>query len=167
MSTCTLEKIYCTEMPSPIGKLRLVGTESALSGLFMEAHADDFAGPRDAVRDDAPLRGVRRELEEYFAGERQKFSIALAAEGTDFQQQVWRALNAIPYGQTMSYGDIARQIGNANAVRAVGLANGRNPISIIVPCHRVIGANGSLTGYGGGLERKRFLLALEKRVLAR
>lgn len=166
MSTCTLDKTYFTEMPSPIGRLRLVGTESALSGLFMEAHGDDFAARGDAVRDGVPLREARRQLEEYFAGERREFSLELAAAGTDFQRQVWQALRAIPFAQTVSYGDIARQIGNPNAVRAVGLANGRNPISIIVPCHRVIGADGSLTGYGGGLERKRFLLALEKRVLA-
>ena len=166
MSTSTLEKTCFTEMPSPIGKLRLFGTESGLSGLFMGAHDDEPAGLRDAVRDAAPLRAARRQLEEYFAGERREFSLALAAEGTDFQRQVWQALCTIPYGATVSYGDIARQIGNPNAVRAVGLANGRNPISIIVPCHRVIGADGSLTGYGGGLERKRFLLALERRVLA-
>ncbi len=166
MSTCTLEKIYFTELPSPIGNLRIVGTESAVSGLYMEAHDDDFSGHRDAVQDGAPLFEARRQLEEYFAGERREFSLALAADGTEFQRQVWQALGTIPYGRTVSYGDIARQIGNPNAVRAVGLANGRNPISIIVPCHRVIGADGSLTGYGGGLERKRFLLALEMRVLA-
>lgn len=162
MSTCTLEKIYFTEMPSPIGRLKLFGTESAVSGVFMENHKGEFASLSDATRDAAPLSETRRQLEEYFAGERQEFSVELAAHGTDFQKQVWLALRAIPFGQTVTYGDIARQIGNPNAVRAVGLANGRNPISIIVPCHRVIGADGSLTGYGGGLERKRFLLALEK-----
>ena len=162
MTIAMLAKIYCTEMPSPIGRLRLFGTESALSGLFMEAHEDDFAGHADALRDAAPFREARRQLDEYFAGERREFSLELAAEGTAFQRQVWQALCGIPFGQTASYGEIARQIGNPNAVRAVGLANGRNPISVIVPCHRVIGADGSLTGYGGGLERKRFLLALEK-----
>ena len=154
-------------MPSPIGRLRHTGTESALSGLFMEAHDDGFAGFRDAVRDGAPLREARRQLEEYFGGERREFSLVLDADGTEFQRSVWRVLRGIPYGETASYGDIAKRIRNPKAVRAVGLANGRNPISIIVPCHRVIGADGSLTGYGGGLERKRFLLALEKRVLGR
>lgn len=150
-------KTYFTEFASPIGKLQLRGTDTSLTGVFMEPHSR----PHDAVRDDAPLRDARRQLEEYFAGERREFSLALDAAGTEFQRSVWRALRAIPYGETASYGDIARRIGNPRAVRAVGLANGRNPISIIVPCHRVIGANGTLTGYGGGLERKRFLLALE------
>ena len=151
-------KNYVTEFTSPIGKLQLRGTESALTGVFMEPHPP----AADAVRDDGPLREARRQLEEYFAGERQEFSLALEAEGTDFQRRVWTALGDIPFGETISYGELARRIGNPRAVRAVGLANGRNPISIIVPCHRVIGADGSLTGYGGGLDRKRFLLALEK-----
>ena len=152
-------KIYFTEFASPIGTLQLRGTDSALTGVFMEPHPQR---PRDAVRDGVPLREARRQLEEYFAGERQEFSLTLETDGTDFQRCVWEALRGIPFGATVSYGDIARRIGNPRAVRAVGLANGRNPISIIVPCHRVIGADGSLTGYGGGLERKRFLLALEK-----
>ena len=155
-------KNYFTEFTSPIGTVQLRGTDSALTGVFMEPHRHEAARPRDAVRDDAPLREARQQLEEYFAGERQEFSLTLEADGTDFQRRVWDALREIPFGETMSYGDIARRIGNPRAVRAVGLANGRNPISIIVPCHRVIGADGSLTGYGGGLERKRFLLALEK-----
>jgi methylated-DNA-[protein]-cysteine S-methyltransferase len=100
-------------------------------------------------------------LEEYFAGTRRKFSVTLDPAGTPFQHRVWAALCEIPYGTTISYGELARRIGQPQASRAVGMANGRNPISIIVPCHRVIGANGTLTGYGGGLERKRFLLALE------
>ena len=152
-------KNYFTEFASPIGTVQLRGTDSALTGVFMEPHPHH---PADAVQDDAPLREVRQQLEEYFAGERQEFSLTLEADGTDFQRSVWQALREIPFGETMSYGEIARRIGNPGAVRAVGLANGRNPISIIVPCHRVIGADGSLTGYGGGLERKRFLLALEK-----
>ena len=153
---------YFTEFASPIGTVQLRGTDSALNGVFMEPHRHEPARPRGAVRDDAPLREARQQLEEYFAGERQEFSLTLEADGTDFQRRVWDALREIPFGETMSYGDIARRIGNPRAVRAVGLANGRNPISIIVPCHRVIGADGSLTGYGGGLERKRFLLTLEK-----
>ena len=100
-------------------------------------------------------------LDEFFAGERREFSLTLAPVGTPFRMVVWHALRAIPYGETISYGELARRIGNPRAFRAVGLANGRNPLSVIVPCHRVIGADGTLTGYGGGLERKRFLLALE------
>ncbi len=159
-------KIYFTEFASPIGRLRLTGDGAAITGVFMESERHDSIQARGAVRDAAPLREAQRQLEEYFAGERREFSLELAAAGTDFQRQVWQALREIPYGVTASYGDIAKRIRNPNAVRAVGLANGRNPISIIVPCHRVIGANGSLTGYGGGLERKSFLLALEKRVVA-
>ena len=153
--------IYFTEFASPIGTIQLRGTDAALTGVFMETHRHEPARPADAVRDPGPLRAARRELEEYFAGERREFSLALEPVGTPFQMRVWQALRAIPYGETISYGELARRIENPRAVRAVGLANGRNPISIIVPCHRVIGADGSLTGYGGGLERKRFLLALE------
>ena len=155
-------KIYFTEFASPIGKLRLTGTGAALTGVFMETERHASAQSRDAVRDSAPLREARQQLDEYFGGERREFSLVLDAAGTEFQRSVWRALRGIPYGATASYGDIAKRIRNPKAVRAVGLANGRNPISIIIPCHRVIGADGSLTGYGGGIERKRFLLALEE-----
>ena len=155
-------KNFFTEFPSPIGTLELRGTETALTGVFMEGHRHETPRPDGAVRDAEPLREARRQLEEYFAGGRREFSLALEPAGTDFQRRVWQGLRAIPYGATMSYGELARRIGNPRAVRAVGLANGANPISIIVPCHRVIGADGSLTGYGGGLERKRFLLALER-----
>lgn len=155
-------KIYFTEFASPIGKLRLTGTGAALTGVFMETERHASAQSRDAVRDAAPLREARQQLDEYFGGERREFSLVLDAAGTEFQRSVWRALRGIPYGATASYGDIAKRIRNPKAVRAVGLANGRNPISIIIPCHRVIGADGSLTGYGGGIERKRFLLALEE-----
>lgn len=118
-----------------------------------EAWAPDAAGVLD---------GVRRELDEYFAGRRVRFGTAVAPEGTAFQRCVWQELQAIPYGQTISYGDLARRIGAPRAVRAVGAANGANPIAIIIPCHRVIGANGSLTGFGGGLPTKRALLDLEQ-----
>lgn len=154
-------KIYFTEFSSPIGLLQVRGTESALTGVFMQEHRHEPIRPIEAIRDSAPLRGAQQELEEYFVGARREFSLALEPAGTPFQTSVWQALRAIPYGTTISYGELARRVGNPRAVRAVGLANGRNPISIIVPCHRVIGANGTLTGYGGGLERKRFLLALE------
>jgi methylated-DNA-[protein]-cysteine S-methyltransferase len=118
----------------------------------------------DWVRDDQVFPDVVDQLEGYFAGERTDFGVALDLVGSEFQCRVWRALLAIPYGETRSYGQIAEEVGASGAARAVGLANGRNPVAIIVPCHRVIGANGGLTGYGGGLERKRSLLDLEKNV---
>ncbi len=154
-------------MESPIGLLRLRGTERGLTGLYMEKH---IHGPVDAeqhgwVRDDALFAEARAQLADYFASRRTTFDLPVdrdALGGTAFQRSVWNALEQIPFGVTISYGELAQRIGNAAAVRAVGLANGRNPISIIVPCHRVIGANGTLTGYGGGLERKRWLLELER-----
>ena len=154
--------IYTT-MDSPIGELTLTGNGVALTGLYMERRE----APRpDWVRDDERLGEARRQLEAYFVGELTTFDLPLAPRGTPFQEKVWEALRTIPYGKTASYRDIAVQVGNPTAVRAVGAANGRNPISIIVPCHRVIGADGSLTGYGGGMERKRWLLDLESRVVA-
>ena len=149
-------------MPSPIGPLLLLGTGEGLAGVFMEEHRH---GPglavQTGVRDDRAFTAARSQLEEYFAGARSRFDVPLAADGTEFQKRVWNALTAIPYGTTISYLELARRIGNPKAVRAVGLANGRNPISILVPCHRVVGSDGSLTGYGGGLERKRWLLQHE------
>ena len=109
------------------------------------------------------MEEAARQLQEYFAGCRREFSLPLAPRGTEFQRQVWHALEGIPYGETRTYGEIARAIGKPKACRAVGMANHRNPLSILVPCHRVVGADGSLTGYGGGLEAKQFLLELEKR----
>ena len=129
----------------------------------MQAHTHEPAISSDAVRqDDLPiLMEAARQLEEFFNRERRDFDLPISPSGTDFQMKVWKELCNIPYGETISYGELARRIGNPNASRAVGLANGANPISIIVPCHRVIGANGKLTGYGGGLPRKEKLLALE------
>ncbi|MDR3671218.1 MAG: methylated-DNA--[protein]-cysteine S-methyltransferase [Holophaga sp.] len=118
--------------------------------------------PDGLALDPEPLAPVRRQLEEYFRGERRAFDLPLALRGTPFQLRVWAELQRIPYGATISYGELARRLGDPNLTRAVGAANGANPVSIIVPCHRVIGADGSLTGYGGGLENKRALLALEK-----
>lgn len=152
----------CLEMPSPIGTLTLVGNGSALTAVHMDG--DGMSLPTRAKKGDAVLEHARRQLEEYFAGTRTNFDVPLAAEGTPFQSNVWSALCEIPFAQTRSYADIARAIRNPKAVRAVGAANGRNPIGIIVPCHRVIGADGSLTGYGGGIERKRWLLNHERRV---
>lgn len=149
---------YYTTMDSPLGPLLLTSNGQALTSLTMEQHKHGAAVQPDWLRDDAPFAAVCEQLSAYFANELQCFDLPLQPSGTKFQQQVWQALLAIPFGQTQSYGELARSIGNPKASRAVGLANGRNPISIIIPCHRVIGANGSLTGYGGGIERKRWLL---------
>ncbi len=150
------------DVPSPIGDLLLVGDGNALVGLYLIPDRSPAPAIRAAgQRDPEALRPAAEQLEAYFAGELTAFDLPLAPAGTAFQRAVWDALLEIPYGETVSYGEIARQIGDPSAVRAVGAANGRNPISIVIPCHRVIGANGTLTGYGGGLERKRALLALE------
>ena len=155
--------IYFSELDSPIGQLTLRASDIGLSGLYMTAHRHSPETRTGWVRADDRLAESRRQLAEYFAGSRSTFDLELdLAAGTDFQRRVWTALLTIPYGESVSYGEIARRIGQPNAVRAVGLANGRNPVSIIVPCHRVIGANGTLTGYGGGLDRKRVLLAHEQ-----
>jgi len=157
-----------TTMESPVGELLLTGDGAALTGLFMEVqrHGPESREGWSRGDEDPVLREAVKQLREYFTGERREFMVPLKATGTAFQQTVWTELCEIPYGNTISYGELAKRIGNAAASRAVGMANGRNPISIIVPCHRVIGSSGSLTGYGGGLERKRELLALEKRFSA-
>ncbi|HYP39237.1 MAG TPA: methylated-DNA--[protein]-cysteine S-methyltransferase, partial [Chloroflexia bacterium] len=144
----------------------LTSDGASLTGLYMVTHQ---YGPEVEEswmrRDDAPpFEEAKRQLSEYFSGTLTRFDLPLAPQGTQFQGRVWEELQKIPYGTTISYGELARRIGNANASRAVGLANGRNPISIIVPCHRVIGANGKLTGYGGGLPRKQARLAFEATV---
>jgi methylated-DNA-[protein]-cysteine S-methyltransferase len=150
---------------TPIGALTLVAEDEHVRGIYVEDqrhrpadHRFGHPDPGDCV----VLKETARQLEEYFAGERTDFDLPLAAEGTPFQRRVWDALRAIPYGETVSYGELARRIGQPTASRAVGLANGRNPISIVVPCHRVIGSSGKLVGYGGGLERKQTLLGLER-----
>ncbi|WP_331717322.1 methylated-DNA--[protein]-cysteine S-methyltransferase [Yinghuangia sp. ASG 101] len=148
---------------SPVGELLLTGDGEALSGLFMLPDAKYVPEiGADWIRDETAFDAVRTQLDEYFAGERRAFDVPLAPRGTAFQRSVWRELTAIPYGRTMSYGAMAAALGTPTASRAVGAANGRNPISIIVPCHRVIASNGALTGYAGGLDRKRRLLALER-----
>jgi methylated-DNA-[protein]-cysteine S-methyltransferase len=144
---------------SPIGELLLVSDGRALTRLQMAPRDRDL--PRDCVRDPAALRDAEEQLEAYFAGELSEFDLPLAPRGTGFQRRVWSALLDIPYGETASYGQIAAAVGRPDAVRAVGATNGRNPIAVIVPCHRVIGADGTLVGYGGGLPRKRLLLELE------
>ena len=147
---------------SPIGRLLLTSDGTALTGLYMEPSRK--AQSTDGWTEDvtvAPLSTTVRQLAEYFDGTRREFDLPLRLQGTTFQTRVWRELTEIPYGETRSYGQLAKRIDKPSASRAVGLANGRNPISILVPCHRVIGADGSLTGYGGGIERKRWLLAHE------
>ena len=151
-----------TTIESPIGEILLTGEGGALTRLYMSPFDIDPAWERDP----AALAEPARQLRVYFAGERTEFALALAAAGTDFQRSVWDLLLGIPYGETTTYGALANALGDPRKVRAVGLANGRNPISIVVPCHRVIGADGSLVGYGGGLERKRTLLAHEAEVVA-
>jgi methylated-DNA-[protein]-cysteine S-methyltransferase len=153
-------------LSSPIGPLTLVAQAGRLTGLYMDAQqhrpGDDTIGmPGDPGTE--PFAAAARQLAAYFAGQLTEFDLPLASAGTEFQRRVWAALQTIPYGQTWSYGQLAEKIGKASASRAVGLANGRNPIALVVPCHRVIGSDGSLTGYGGGLDRKRFLLDLEAR----
>jgi methylated-DNA-[protein]-cysteine S-methyltransferase len=146
---------------SPIGELLLTGDGHALSGLWMQDAGRPKRPGAGWRRDDAAFAAVRGQLAEYFAGGRTAFDLPLRMEGTPFQQRVWAALREIDYGETTTYGALARGLGAPGAARAIGLANGRNPIAVIVPCHRVIGADGSLTGFGGGLERKRLLLELE------
>ncbi|MGC0366073.1 methylated-DNA-[protein]-cysteine S-methyltransferase [Rhodococcus sp. 27YEA15] len=150
-----------TVIDSPIGPLTLVATGSGLCGLYMAEHRHKPDESTFGARSDSMFGDVQEQLTEYFDGERTEFSLSLAPVGTEFQQRVWAGLRTIPYGQTWTYLELAEQLGNPLAIRAVAAANGKNPISIIVPCHRVIGSDGSLTGFAGGLERKRFLLDRE------
>lgn len=154
--------MYYQDMPSPIGRLRLIASETALTGIWFEQGRDVARGDPTLVERATPLLDrTRSQLEEYFAGSRRQFDLPLEPRGTEFQRKVWKQLLAIGYGETTSYGALARDLGDAQASRAVGLANGSNPIPIVIPCHRVIGADGSLTGFGGGLPIKRALLDLE------
>src|SRR5579864_2849043 len=153
-----------TTIASPVGELLLTGQDGALAGLTMHRAGEPLPIHTAWHRDDASFADALTELGEYFAGTRTQFDLALAPAGTEFQQRVWRALCDIPYGDVTSYGALARGLGSPDASRAVGLANGRNPIAIVIPCHRVIGSDGSLTGYGGGLDRKRWLLDHERSV---
>lgn len=157
-----MSDVYWTVVETPIDPLLLVGDETGLHQL----HFSPFGPPAGLPRDDEVLAPVVRQLNEYFAGDRIRFDLPLRPTGTPFQTKVWMALRDIPYGRTTSYGELATELGQPTASRAVGLANGRNPLAVIVPCHRVIGANGSLTGFGGGIERKRWLLDHERAVLA-
>jgi len=154
-------KMKYTWMESPVGKLLLARDEAGLRSVSFETSNRAEVVRDDWVKDEAALKEAVRQLRDYFAGELREFDLELAPVGTEFQLRVWKALRAIPYGETISYGELARRVGNIKASRAVGLANGCNPIAIIVPCHRVIGSDGSLTGFGGGLRNKEILLELE------
>ncbi|ENW83413.1 hypothetical protein F908_01174 [Acinetobacter sp. NIPH 284] len=151
-------------MDSPVGALKLVAHDHALVAVMWDNEDHKRVRLAELIEDHQHpmLIRVKKQLEQYFAGQRQQFDLPLDFQGTDFQQQVWQTLLTIPYGETRSYKEIAVQIGNEKAVRAVGAANGRNPISIIAPCHRVIGSSGALVGFAGGLDKKQILLSLEQ-----
>ena len=155
-----------TTVDSPVGPLTLTSNEGRLTGLHMAGQAHSPTDRTGWADDVEAFRDVTDQLTAYFAGELTEFDVDLDLVGTEFQRRVWGALCQIPYGETWSYSQLANKIGNSRACRAVGLANGRNPVAIIVPCHRVIGANGSLVGYGGGLDRKALLLDHERKALS-
>jgi methylated-DNA-[protein]-cysteine S-methyltransferase len=154
-------RITTTSIESPVGTLTLMAQDGALTRLHMHEQRHITKPPIGAERDDSAFVDAIDQLTAYFAGELTEFDLPLQMSGTDFQQRVWAGLREIPYGETISYADLAREVGSPNAFRAVGSANGRNPLGIIVPCHRVIAADGSLGGYGGGLQRKVWLLEHE------
>jgi methylated-DNA-[protein]-cysteine S-methyltransferase len=156
---------YYTIMPSPIDDLLLVSDGEALTGLLMETRPHGRTIAATWKQDPGPFREVARQLRAYFAGDPSRFDVPIRLEGTDFQQTVWAALRRLHFGERVSYGELARRIGRSGAGRAVGTANGRNPVAIIVPCHRVVGAGDLLGGYGGGLDRKRWLLEHEARTV--
>jgi methylated-DNA-[protein]-cysteine S-methyltransferase len=151
-----------TVIASPVGDLTAVAEDGVLSGLYFERHRRGPKPQELGTYSESGFDEVRRQLDEYFAGERTDFELPLAPRGDEFQQQVWRLLRRILFGETRSYGELARELGDVSLAQAVGAANARNPLSVIVPCHRVVGADGGLTGYAGGLDRKRFLLDLEE-----
>ncbi|HEY8303242.1 MAG TPA: methylated-DNA--[protein]-cysteine S-methyltransferase [Solirubrobacteraceae bacterium] len=160
-ATAASQTILATTMQSPIGELTITSVDGLLTGVHMHEQRHRPQPPAGYRSDDGALTHVVTQLNAYFAGELTDFELPIEMNGTDFQRRVWAALCEIPYGETISYGELARWVGNPKASRAVGLANGRNPVAIVVPCHRVIGADGSLTGYGGGLDRKVWLLEHE------
>ena len=155
------DEIYFFEFSSPLGELLLVSDGESITGVYYEDHRRGPARDKNWRQDAGPFKQVQDELAAYFAGELQAFSVKLAPRGSSFQQEVWNELRRIPPGETQTYAELAARVGRPKAIRAVGAANARNPISIIVPCHRVVGSNGTLTGYAGGLERKEWLLRKE------
>jgi len=161
-----MSEVYYTRFDSPAGPLLLAGDAKGLRRVSFESSKRSAPPPADWKQNRAAFGEVIRQLKAYFRGELKEFDVPLAMEGTEFQLRVWHELRAIPYGETISYAQLAGRIGNPRAVRAVGLANGSNPIPIIVPCHRVIGSDGSLTGFGGGLPTKKMLLELESKQLS-
>ncbi len=161
-----MSAVYYTTFESPVGPLLLAGDSNALQRVSFESSKHSALTQAEWKQNRAAFAEVIRQLQAYFRGELKVFDVPLAMEGTDFQLRVWNALRAIPYGETISYAQLAERIGNPKAVRAVGLANGSNPIPIIVPCHRVIGSDGSLTGFGGGLPIKKILIELESKQLS-
>jgi methylated-DNA-[protein]-cysteine S-methyltransferase len=168
MRTTAARRRTHVTVPSPVGPLTIVAEGGKIAGLYMDAqrHApgpESFGLPADPAEE--PFAAAVAQLQAYFDGKLTEFDLPLSPAGTEFQRRVWAGLRAIPYGETITYGELASRLGSPAASRAVGLANGKNPIAIVVPCHRVIGSDGSLTGYGGGLDRKRFLLALERDTL--
>ena len=154
---------YYDRFKSPQGGMLLVASDDGLAGIYFDRqkHHPKLASEWKQNRGHKVLRQTRRELEEYFSGKRKRFEVALDPEGTPFQRAVWKAISTVGFGKTISYGELARRAGHPGSARAAGAATGRNPIGIIVPCHRIMGSNGSLTGYAGGLDRKRALLKLE------
>lgn len=164
-STSTKMTYFSKTMQSPVGTLTLVANDEGLAAILWENDDPKRVplGPLTPKPNHPVLLETQRQLKQYFAGKREAFTLKLAFVGTEFQKDVWKALTRIPFGETRSYAEIARQVGRPAAVRSVGAANGRNPISIVAPCHRVIGANGKLTGFAGGLEAKAFLLNLESK----
>lgn len=160
-------KLYTTTLKSPVGPLRLFANEEALTAIYLENHKRAPVLVASEGDTHPALLAARRQLEEYFAGERVFFELPLEPAGTSFQQTVWKALREIPLGVTWSYAGLARHIGREGASRAVGSANARNPLSIVVPCHRVVGSSGKLTGYAGGVPAKQWLLEHEQRIRAR
>lgn len=166
MKEMKMSAMSYTSMESPIGPLLLAGDERGLHLVHFVSGRHSKSAPAAWVEEKDPFKEAIRQLKAYFAGELTEFELPLVLEGTEFQLLVWRNLQTIPYGETVSYGQLAKRIGNPDAARAVGLANGSNPIPIIIPCHRVIGSNGDLTGFGGGLPTKKKLLALESRQLS-
>jgi methylated-DNA-[protein]-cysteine S-methyltransferase len=158
--------MFYTQMESPVGPLLLAGDRDSLRFVSFESSQRCLKPRPDWTEDKEPFGEVMWQLRAYFDGKLKEFDLPLTLEGTEFQRRVWTSLLAIPYGETISYAELAQRIGNPKAVRAVGLANGSNPIPIIIPCHRVIGSNGSLTGFGGGLDTKKRLLALESKQIS-
>ncbi len=157
-----MTKVFYTEIKSPLGRLFLTMEQERLTNVCMNLQKRTVEVQPEWISSEKPFRAIAKQFAEYFRGKRHEFDIPLSMTGTEFQRSVWNELRKIPYGTTTTYGEIARRIDNPKAVRAVGLANGQNSIPIIVPCHRVIGSNGKLTGFGGGLENKALLLQLEQ-----